>query len=138
MVKRVCLILIFLGAVAACSHPQTNQKLFATYPTFKVFDKGYQEVWEAVLGSLKDYRLLRAEKENGYVKSALVQKNPQERFEFEIIVKRQREDKTSVTINNYIQRYQKGVGWKNITSNTTFEHLILTEIEKSLKKREER
>ena len=138
MSKRVCLILILLGFIAGCSAPKADQKLFATYPTFKVFDKGYQEVWEAVLESLQDYRLLRAEKKSGYIKSALIQKNPKERFEFEITVKKQPEGKISVTINNYIQRYQKEVGWKNITPNTAFEHLILTEIEKSLKKRKER
>lgn len=88
--------------------------------------------------SLKDYRLIRIEKDIGYIKSALIENNLKERFEFEIHIKRQSRGSVSVTINSYIQRYLEGIGWKKITSNTTLEHSILTKIETFLKKKGDR
>ena len=133
--KRALCIVVLLGLIATCSSSRPEGNLLATYPTFKVFhDKEYDGVWEAVLKALKDYRLIRTDKENGYIKSALIDNRSDERFEFEVLVKK----KTAgivVTVNNYIQKHQERIGWKNITSNTVLEHSILTEIEKHLNKK---
>lgn|GEM_PF-1890985 len=136
--KKTYIFFLLIVLIAGCGSSQTHHNHFATYPTFKVFNREYHEVWEAVLESLKDYRLIRTEKDIGYIKSALIENNLKERFEFEIHVKRQSRGNVSVTISSYIQRYQEGVGWKKITSNTTLEYTILTKIEKFLKKKGDR
>lgn len=129
--KALCIV-VLVGLMTACGSSRPEGHLLATYPTFKVFyDKEYDGVWEAVLEALKDYRLIRTDKENGYIKSALTENRPDERFEFEVFVKKKRQG-IAVTVNNYIQRYEEGIGWKNITSNTVLEHSILTDIKKYL------
>lgn len=132
--KRALCIVVLIGLIAACSSSRPEGNLLATYPTFTVFhDKEYDTVWEAVLKALKDYRLIRTDKENGYIKSALTDNRPDERFEFELLVKKKARGIT-VTVNNYIQKHEEGIGWKNITSNTVLEHSILTDIKKFLNK----
>ena len=138
--KKICLFLILavIGMIAACdSLPKEKEKKgrLATYPTFRVFDRGYSEVFEATLQALKDYRLIRVDKANGYIKTAVTESSSLERFEFEVRIKERAKNKTSVTINNYIQIFQEGTGWKNTASNTVLEHSILSEIEKTLNKK---
>jgi hypothetical protein len=133
--KKICLVLAIIGLTAACGSLPKEEGRLATYPTFKVFDRGYNEVFEATLQALNDYRLIRVDKANGYIKTAVTENSSSERFEFEVRVKERSKNKTSVTINNYIQIFQEGTGWKNTASNTVLEHSILLEIEKTLNKK---